>query len=85
MHKGKFEALNRRLRSSDIANKGTINDEDLPSLELSLKRLRGVKDAGITIQYERNVLRRSDLSAFSRYDDLVLLSCYELFLRWMTV
>lgn len=67
------EALNRRPKSSDIENKGTNNDEELPSLELSLKRLRGVKDAGITIQDERNVLRRSDLSAFSRYDDLVLL------------
>ncbi|RDY06744.1 Two-component response regulator-like APRR7, partial [Mucuna pruriens] len=67
MHSGEFEALNRRPKSSDIENKGTDNDEELPSLELSLKRLRGVKDAGITIQDERNVLRRSDQSAFSRY------------------
>ncbi|XP_027365476.1 two-component response regulator-like PRR37 isoform X2 [Abrus precatorius] len=68
MHSGEFEALNRRPKSSDVENKGTNNDEELPSLELSLKRLRGVKDAGITIQDERNVLRRSDLSAFSRYN-----------------
>ncbi|KAK7345618.1 hypothetical protein VNO77_16225 [Canavalia gladiata] len=68
MDGGEFEALNRRPKSSDIENKGTDNDEELPSLELSLKRLRGVKDAGIAGQDERNVLRRSDQSAFSRYN-----------------
>lgn len=68
MHSGEFEALNRRPKSSDIENKCTNNDEDLPSLELSLKRLRGVKDNGTTNQDERNVLRRSDQSAFSRYN-----------------
>ncbi|KAK7393598.1 hypothetical protein VNO78_22156 [Psophocarpus tetragonolobus] len=70
MHSGEFEVLNKRKRtkSSDVENKGTDNDEELPSLELSLKRLRGVKDAGITIQDDRNVLRRSDQSAFSRYN-----------------
>ncbi|CAL0299573.1 unnamed protein product [Lupinus luteus] len=66
MHSGEFEALDRRPYS-DVEDKGTNNDEELPSLELSLKRLRGVKDAG-NIQDERNVLRRSDLSAFSRYN-----------------
>lgn len=75
MHGAKFEALNRRPKSSDIENKGTNDDEELPSLELSLKRLRGVNDAGITIQDERIVLRRSDQSAFSRYDDMVSLFC----------
>ncbi|KAK7267590.1 hypothetical protein RIF29_20268 [Crotalaria pallida] len=68
MLSGEFEALDRRPKCSDVENKGTGNDEELPSLELSLKRLRGVKEAGITIQDERNVLRRSDLSAFSRYN-----------------
>ncbi|TKY52864.1 Two-component response regulator PRR73 [Spatholobus suberectus] len=68
MHSGEFEALNKRPNSSDIEIKGTNNDEEFPSLELSLKRLRGVKEAGITIQDERNVLRRSDQSAFSRYN-----------------
>ncbi|KAK7285113.1 hypothetical protein RJT34_19873 [Clitoria ternatea] len=67
MHVGEFEAPIRRLNSSDIENKATTKNEELPSLELSLKRLRGVKDAAIKIQDERNVLRRSDLSAFSRY------------------
>lgn len=75
MHSGGFEALYKKPKSSDIENKDTNNDEELPSLELSLKRLRGVEDAGIAIQDDRNVLRRSDQSAFSRYDDLVLLFC----------
>ena len=69
VHGGEFEASNRRAKPSDIEIKGINDNEELPSLELSLKRLRGVKDAGIAIQDERNVLRRSDLSAFSRYDD----------------
>lgn len=68
---GEFEALNRRTKPSDTENKAVNDNEELPSLELSLKRLRGVKDAGITSQDERNVLRRSDLSAFSRYDDFM--------------
>lgn len=75
MQSGEIEGLNRRPISSDIENKDTINDEELPSLEINLKRLRGVKDAGNAIQDERNVLRRSDQSAFSRYDDLVLIFC----------
>ncbi|KAF7804506.1 two-component response regulator-like APRR7 isoform X1 [Senna tora] len=68
IHGGEFEATNRRLKASDTGNKAVTDNEESPSLELSLKRLRGVKDAGITIQDERNVLRRSDLSAFSRYN-----------------
>lgn len=73
MRSGEIEPLNRRSKSSDIENKGTNNVEELLSLELSLKRLRGVEEAVTTVQDERNVLRHSDLSAFSRYDDLVLL------------
>ncbi|XP_050892229.1 two-component response regulator-like APRR7 isoform X2 [Lathyrus oleraceus] len=68
MRSGETEALNRIPKSSDIYNKGTNNDEELPSLELSLKRPREVKEAGTTSQDERNVLRRSDLSAFSKYN-----------------
>ncbi|KAL8149861.1 hypothetical protein AgCh_006759 [Apium graveolens] len=37
-----------------------------PEIELNLKRLRVAKDSGKAIQIERNVLRHSDLSAFSR-------------------
>jgi pseudo-response regulator 7 len=42
-------------------------DNVLPSLELSLKRSRSSGDGANTIQYEqRNVLIRSDPSAFMR-------------------
>lgn len=68
MQSGEIEALNRRPNFSDIDNKGTNNDEELPSLELSLKRPRKVEEAGPAIQDERNILRRSDQSAFSRYN-----------------
>ncbi|XP_058771081.1 two-component response regulator-like APRR7 isoform X2 [Vicia villosa] len=68
MRSGEIEALNRIPKSSDIYNKGTNNDEELPSLELSLKRPREVKEVGTTSQDERNVLRHSDLSAFSKYN-----------------
>ncbi|KAG1339159.1 putative Two-component response regulator-like PRR73 [Cocos nucifera] len=40
---------------------------ELPSLELSLKRLRSTGRDGTATHYHHNVLRRSDLSAFSRY------------------
>ncbi|CAN1135426.1 Two-component response regulator-like APRR7 [Linum perenne] len=38
------------------------------SFEPSLKRVRGAKDVSKSNQDERNVLRRSDFSAFSRYN-----------------
>ncbi|XP_054813435.1 two-component response regulator-like APRR7 isoform X2 [Prosopis cineraria] len=63
-----FEAQNRRTKLSDIENKAT-NDDELPSPELSLKRLSGVKEAGIRIQDKRIVARCSDLSSFSRYNE----------------
>ncbi|XP_018673787.2 two-component response regulator-like PRR73 isoform X2 [Musa acuminata AAA Group] len=40
---------------------------DLPSVELSLKRLRSIGESGTANQDDRNVLRRLELSAFSRY------------------
>ncbi|RWW77820.1 hypothetical protein BHE74_00014026 [Ensete ventricosum] len=39
---------------------------NLPSIELSLKRLRSIGDSGTANQDGRNVLRRLELSAFSR-------------------
>ncbi|KAJ3682786.1 hypothetical protein LUZ60_013013 [Juncus effusus] len=39
----------------------------LPSLELSLKRLRSALDSGPGSSEDRNVVRRSDQSAFTRY------------------
>ncbi|KAJ4978163.1 hypothetical protein NE237_008943 [Protea cynaroides] len=49
-------------------NKTVYDSEELPSLELSLKRLRGAGDVGTATHDEFNVLRHSDLSAFSRYN-----------------
>ncbi|KAK8713792.1 hypothetical protein V6N13_149001 [Hibiscus sabdariffa] len=63
-----YEASNRLSKISD-SNDKTVNDsKELSSTELSLKRLRGVKDDGNVVRDERNVLRRSDSSAFSRYN-----------------
>lgn len=39
---------------------------ELPYVELSLKRLRSIGESRSATQDDRNVLRRSDLSAFSR-------------------
>ncbi|XP_077232958.1 two-component response regulator-like PRR37 [Tasmannia lanceolata] len=44
------------------------DSKELPSLDLCLKRLRSVGDGGSAIHEDRNVLRRSDPSAFSRYN-----------------
>lgn len=67
-----FEGPNRISFVSDINNVQSNNDEDFPSLELSLKRLRAVKE--VAAKDDRKVLRRSDSSAFSRYspEELVL-------------
>lgn len=49
--------------------KETGRDDIMPSLELSLKRARSSGDATDAIQEEqRNVFRRSDVSAFTRYN-----------------
>ncbi|KDP29057.1 hypothetical protein JCGZ_16446 [Jatropha curcas] len=52
----------------DIKNKSSGDAKETPPLELSLKRLREVKDVGTAVLEDRNVLRRSDSSAFSRYN-----------------
>ncbi|PKA66924.1 Two-component response regulator-like PRR73 [Apostasia shenzhenica] len=48
-------------------NKDKEGYMELPSVELSLKRLRSAGGAGILASDERNVLKRSNMSAFSRY------------------
>ncbi|KAM0887381.1 hypothetical protein ACQ4PT_029041 [Festuca glaucescens] len=49
--------------------KETDRDDIMPSLELSLKRARSSGDGTNAIQEEqRNVFRRSDVSAFTRYN-----------------
>ncbi|KAJ8754048.1 hypothetical protein K2173_001946 [Erythroxylum novogranatense] len=64
----KFEASNKHAKIMDTKCKAICDDKDAPSLELSLKRLRGIKDIGTAVHDDRNVLRRSDSSAFSRYN-----------------
>ncbi|XP_028086142.1 two-component response regulator-like PRR37 isoform X1 [Camellia sinensis] len=51
-----------------IKDKASCDFKESPSLELSLKRLRGVGDVGTNVHGDRNVLRHSDLSAFSKYN-----------------
>ncbi|CAH9133685.1 unnamed protein product, partial [Cuscuta epithymum] len=72
---GKLEELNtaelKGKNNTDIdvstgPSKEIGTTKDMPSLELSLKQHREVVDAGAALQ-ERNVLRHSDQSAFSRY------------------
>ncbi|GMI79729.1 pseudo-response regulator 7 [Hibiscus trionum] len=63
-----YEASNRISKISNRNDK-TINDsKEAPSIEHGLKRLRSVQDAGTVFRDERNVLRRSDSSAFLRYN-----------------
>ncbi|GAB2300536.1 Two-component response regulator-like [Dionaea muscipula] len=45
----------------------TNGSKELPFIEQSLKRPRGVQEVGKPVQDDRNVLRRSQSSAFSRY------------------
>ncbi|KAI9154500.1 hypothetical protein LWI28_027172 [Acer negundo] len=67
--KTEYEDPNRVSKILDINGKSIKDSGELPSLELSLKRLRGAKDIGTTVQDDRNVFRRSDSSAFSRYNN----------------
>lgn len=55
-----------RPKLLDGNDKSTDDAKEQPSLEIGLKRLRGVKDTVTMANDERNVLRRSDSSAFSR-------------------
>ncbi|WOL04658.1 two-component response regulator-like PRR73 isoform X1 [Canna indica] len=59
-------AIQRPSSFSKISEGQDKASKDLPSLELSLKRLRSIRESGTATQDDRNVLRRSDLSAFSR-------------------
>uniref|UniRef100_A0A2P2LFQ6 Two-component response regulator-like APRR7 n=2 Tax=Rhizophora mucronata TaxID=61149 RepID=A0A2P2LFQ6_RHIMU len=63
-----FEPPSRHSKILDAKSRPISETKEIPSLELSLKRQRGVKDSVTTVQDERNVLRRSDSSAFSRYN-----------------
>ncbi|KAL8218228.1 hypothetical protein R6Q57_021601 [Mikania cordata] len=65
-HKEALEA-NHLLENINIEDKTVYYSKESPALELSLKRPRDVEDADVNAQ-ERNVLRHSELSAFSRYN-----------------
>lgn len=71
-----FQTPNGHCKVSDVKSKGCNDTDEMRSLELSLKRLRGVKGTGTTVQDDRNVLRRSDSSAFSRYKELQNISTF---------
>ncbi|KZV51770.1 hypothetical protein F511_11458 [Dorcoceras hygrometricum] len=51
----------------NLGNNGT-DDSKEPKSELSLKRHRRVQDTGRSVQDDRYILRRSEQSAFSRYN-----------------
>ncbi|XP_043702142.1 two-component response regulator-like APRR7 isoform X2 [Telopea speciosissima] len=66
---GVSEVPNRLSMIPDIRDKTVSDSVELPSLELSLKRVKGVGYVGTATDDERNILRHSDLSAFSRYNN----------------
>ncbi|XP_050231296.1 two-component response regulator-like PRR73 [Mercurialis annua] len=53
---------------SQLEDKSCCEYGELPSLELSLKRFRRERDGGNASNDDHNVLRHSDLSAFSKYN-----------------
>ncbi|KAF2295861.1 hypothetical protein GH714_034655 [Hevea brasiliensis] len=62
-----FDIPNSPSKVSNHKDKVVNETKVIPSLELRLKGLRDFGDTG-TIAYDRNVLKHSDLSAFSRYN-----------------
>ncbi|KAJ4972379.1 hypothetical protein NE237_005478 [Protea cynaroides] len=63
---GVSEVPNALSKILNIRDETVSNSAELPFLELSLKRSQGVGDVRPAPLDERNVLRHSDLSAFSR-------------------
>lgn len=61
------EAPNTHLKTLDTNEAAVKNSEGLMHVEQSSKRHRGIKDDGVLVMDDRNVLRRSEGSAFSRY------------------
>ncbi|KAM7468149.1 hypothetical protein LguiB_015711 [Lonicera macranthoides] len=66
----KYEAVITNITDPQMNSKTMCADDskELMGIELSLKKLRGAEDAGKTVQSDRNVMRFSELSAFSRYN-----------------
>eukprot|EP00262_Sarcandra_glabra_P004390 TRINITY_DN1536_c0_g1_i1.p1 TRINITY_DN1536_c0_g1~~TRINITY_DN1536_c0_g1_i1.p1 ORF type:complete len:781 (-),score=164.92 TRINITY_DN1536_c0_g1_i1:222-2564(-) len=65
---GAVEPPQSLSRILEINDKPISDAKESLSLELSLKRLRSVGDGGVAAQDDRNVFRRLDSSAFSRYN-----------------
>lgn len=62
---------NGLFKVSGKKEKLIYDNNEIPSLELSLKRMREIRDTGISLN-DRNVLRHSDQhSAFSRYKEIL--------------
>lgn len=61
-----MEAPNGFSKTTEGKDKTADGSMELPYLELSLKRLRSTGQDGTATHDDHNVLRRSDLSAFSR-------------------
>ncbi|KAL0309779.1 UNVERIFIED_CONTAM: Two-component response regulator-like APRR7 [Sesamum radiatum] len=62
-----FESTRELANKLEFSNNATDSCKE-PNVELSLKRLRGVQDTGRSVPDDRYVLRRSEQSAFSRYN-----------------
>ncbi|KAL3623010.1 Two-component response regulator-like [Castilleja foliolosa] len=62
----KYKDSSAKLSAHPINGKESGTNE--PNFDFSLKRLRGVQDTGGSGQVDRCVWRRSELSAFSRYN-----------------
>ncbi|XP_057549431.1 two-component response regulator-like APRR7 [Amaranthus tricolor] len=62
------ESANKFCKKRETNDNGADDNKELPSTEQGLKRVRGVGDVDKAVNDERNVLRRSESSAFSRYN-----------------
>ncbi|KAF8105040.1 hypothetical protein N665_0163s0013 [Sinapis alba] len=62
------EAPNTHCKTLDTTEAAVKNPEETMHVEHSSKRHRGTKDDETTVRDDRNVLRRSEGSAFSRYN-----------------
>ncbi|XAR50980.1 hypothetical protein NMG60_11005460 [Bertholletia excelsa] len=62
-----FKAPKGLAKALDVKDRTTQDSKELPVVDLYLKRLREVRDTGKTLQDDCNILRHSELSAFSRY------------------
>lgn len=65
MERVNFDIANGSSKMSDMKDKAAYDIKEMPSLELSLKRM---KDDVESKSHDKKILRHSDLSAFSRYN-----------------